>query len=70
MKENELNRRLENVTFPDIEVAIHQSRLRTTLLESDHFKKQREATIMKMAKSRTAGVLNGIQGRLVTPRPA
>ena len=70
MKEDELIRKLETVELPDIEVTGHRCRLRTALLESGCFTKQQEATTMAMVKARTAGVLGGIWGRLVTPRPA
>ncbi|MEE9473407.1 MAG: hypothetical protein V3V82_05435, partial [Acidimicrobiia bacterium] len=70
MKEDELDRKLGNVELPDIEVTGHRSRLRTALLESGYFKKQQEATIMEVAKSKTTGAVTGLWGRLVTPRPA
>ena len=69
MKKQGLIEQLENVKFPQIEMADYQSRLKMALLESDYLRKGREVTFMEAIKVRAVGTFDAIVGGLVAQQP-
>jgi len=69
MKEEELIKKLENVELPTIEMQSHRCRLRMALLAAGYLKRQREVTILELAKSKVKGGIAIMIRGLVSRQP-
>jgi len=69
MKEEELIKKLENVELPTIEMQSHRRRLRMALLDAGYLKRQREVTILELAKSKVKGGIDTMIRGLVSRQP-
>ena len=68
MEEEELIKKLENIKLPEIEVESHRRRLRMALLSIGYLQRQRQVTMLNLAKSKMKGIDIVIRG-LVSKQP-